>query len=112
MGLDDVEVNRELLENKGRAHCVDFHHKRERHDIKYISFVEFAVLKHVGKEVVFGADLPVVLKVVHHLLLVRMVRHPLELNLTTHGSPLEVKQRVEVMRLNPVSIPSRQCLRN
>ena len=110
LALDYIEVNGELLEDKGRAHCIDLHHKRERHDVEHIALVELAVLQHVVEEVVLAADLPVMLEVVHCLLLKRMVRQSFELDPRTDRRPLEMEQRVEVMRLHPVVVPLLQRL--
>ena len=106
LGLDYIEVNGELLKHEGRAHCVHFYHEGERHDIEHISLIQLTVLKHVGEEVVFSAYFPVVLEVIHHLFLVRVIRHPLELDALADRRPFEMEECVEVMGLNPVCISS------
>ncbi len=108
--LYNIEVNAEFLKDEGGADCIDLYHEGQGHDVKHIAFVEFAVLKHVVEEVVFGRYFPMVLQVVHKLLLVRTVAHPLELYLAADGSPFEMEQSVEVMSLHPVLAPPPQRL--
>lgn len=70
LGLDNIEVDREFLKDEGRTNSINLNHEGQGHDIEHIPFVKFAVLKHVREEVVFGADLPMMLEMVDHLFLI------------------------------------------